>query len=99
VDAPGQLAQVGKDLVQLGPGAGEAVSSGQATEERIPSARASVAITPLSSAPKRSTRTGPPVCWTPRAMLTPSRANRVPAASSTGTRPQAATPVTDPSGS
>jgi hypothetical protein len=71
---------------------------GQPTEERIPTARASRAITPLSC-PKRSTRTGPPVCWTPRAMLTPSRLIRVPTANSTGTRPQTATPVTVPSGS
>jgi hypothetical protein len=71
---------------------------GQPTEARIPSARASVAIAP-ASAPKRSTRTGPPVSLTPRAMLTPSRLIRVPTASSTGTRPQTATPVTLPSGS
>ena len=71
---------------------------GQPTEARIPSARASAAITP-GSWPKSSTRTGPPVSLTPRAMLTPSRAKRVPTASSTGTRLQAATPVTDPSSS
>jgi hypothetical protein len=71
---------------------------GQPTEARIPSARASVAIAPASS-PKLSTRTGPPVCATPRAMLNPSRSIRVPTASSTGTRPQTATPVTVPSSS
>jgi hypothetical protein len=69
---------------------------GQPTEARIPIARASRAIAPWSC-PKLSTRTAPPVCWTPRAMLRPSRSNRVPTASSTGTRPQAATPVTVPS--
>ena len=69
---------------------------GQPTEARIPSARASVATAPASS-PKLSTRTGPPDSLTPRAMLNPSRSIRVPTASSTGTRPQTATPVTVPS--
>jgi hypothetical protein len=73
-----------------------ATTIGQPTEERIPTTRASRAIAPVSS-PKLSTRTGPPCCRTPRAMLSPSRVNRVPTASSTGTRLQAATPVTVPS--
>jgi len=75
-----------------------ATTIGQPTEERIPTARASRAIAPVSC-PKVSTRVGPPPSLTARAMLTPSRSNRVPTANSTGTRLQAATPVTDPSAS
>ena len=71
---------------------------GQPTDERMPSARASSAIGPEASA-KLSTRTGRPVSRTSAAMLTPSRANRVPTASSAATLLQPATPVTVPSAS
>ena len=72
---------------------------GTGTAEHVMAPAAQIpTIGPLAPT-KPSTRTGPPLSCTCAAMLSPSRANRVPTASRTGTRLQAATPVTVPSSS
>ena len=71
---------------------------GQPTDDRIPAARASLAIVPLASA-KLASRTGPPLRRTSRAMLDPSSGSRVPTGNPPSSRLHAATPITLPSGS